>query len=169
MKNSLIKGLNLKRYYEGGYWGIKNNDYNKIGTLKNNTLAESTIKSIYYMLESTNFLKFRRCSHSFTVRYSEGDTQVVFITICNNGELNILKLGNNRKNKELSEVTIFKDTLFALFLNETNNYSLLEFENLDYLNFDALEKPNNELLKNQYPEYKSYFDLFNEIDEFSNS
>lgn len=148
----LIKQLNLSKHPEGGYFRelYRSNELIPQSNLPSRySGARSISTSIYFMLTKNDVSKFHRIKSDEIWHFYLGDPLDIYV-INNNGELKVLRLGNDFGKGETPQIIIEKNQWFGA-KTSANSFSLLGCTVAPGFDFEDFELAERGTLLSDYP------------------
>ena len=149
--NYWITNLNLQAHPEGGYfketYRAEETVLNKYG--KN----RSASTGIYFLITSANFSAFHKIESDEMWHFHGGSPLVVYV-LMPNGELNILKIGNDLEKGQTPQAIVPAGCWFASRVEVSNSYSFVGCTVAPGFDFQDFVLANRQELTAEYPKHK---------------
>jgi uncharacterized protein len=152
----LIQKLQLQAHPEGGFYKETYRSEELITTADGR--VRNVFTSIYFLLENEEKSHFHRIKSDETWYFHQGETME--IVVLQDGELQILSLGNNLEMGEVPFLTILANTWFASKIKSNRGYSLVSCVVGPGFDFGDFELANKKQLLEEYPEFKTIIEEF---------
>jgi uncharacterized protein len=153
----LVEKLGLQKHIEGGYFS---ETYRSEVILKDFCFSDdikgdrNLSTAIYFLLTGNDFSAFHKLKSDEIWHFYEGSSLNIYI-IENNGNLKIIKLGQNVENDDSFQIIIKSGQWFAAELIDKNAYCLCGCTVSPGFDFRDFELGKREELINLYPQNKN--------------
>ncbi|MDG1475513.1 MAG: cupin domain-containing protein [Vicingaceae bacterium] len=153
MKNAqyYIKHLQLEQHPEGGYF--KETYRSKENVINRNGVERSASTGIYFLITSEFYSAFHKIESDEMWHYHDGAALSVYI-ITENGELEILKIGNDIENGEQLQGVVPAGCWFASKVAISNSFSLVGCTVAPGFDFDDFVLAERKELIQEFPKHK---------------
>lgn len=152
----IIKQLDLQKHPEGGYFKEM---YRSTETIPNRVLGNTFVgdrnhaTSIYFLLTTDNFSAFHKINQDEIWHFYKGSCLHLHI-ITQQGEHQIIKIGNNLENGEVPQFVVKAGDWFAAEVPTKNSYTLVGCTVSPGFDFRDFEMPEKRKLISLYPEHE---------------
>ena len=150
MKNEQywIEKLQLEKHPEGGYF--KETYRSKEEVINRNGAQRSASTGIYFLMTDSAFSAFHKIESDEMWHFYDGAALSVYM-IRANGELEILKIGNDIENGEQLQGVVPAGCWFASKVDVPNAFSLVGCTVAPGFDFDGFVMAERETLTQEYP------------------
>lgn len=151
-----VEKYNMQVHPEGGYF---KETYRSEGSIAKNALPanfkgdRSFATGIYFLLESHHFSAFHRIESDELWHFYTGCPLNVYY-IDNEGNMNIIKLGDNPENGEVFQAVVPAGVWFGSKPTKPDGYSLVGCTVSPGFDFQDFELANRQNLLEQYPQHE---------------
>lgn len=152
----LIEKLHLQAHPEGGFYRETFRSEQKMTTIEGNERNVST--AIYYLLENEDKSHFHRIKSDESWFFHQGEC--LEIVSLQDGELQMIWLGNNVEQGEVPQATIPANTWFSCKIRSASGYSLVSCTVAPGFDFADFELANKNDLMEEYPSFKNVIEEF---------
>ena len=152
---SLIKKYNLLPHPEGGWFKETYKSVEKISVagLPDRFSGERAFSTaIYFLLENGNFSAFHRIKSDECWHFYAGGCLLVYI-IHHNGELQVVRLGNNPERDEVFQFVVPANCWFASIPDTDVEFSFVGCTVAPGFDFKDFELAGQESLIKEYPQH----------------
>lgn len=152
----LVKHLELKPHPEGGYFREmyrSEESHLKEHLPRRFSGSRSHCTSIYFLLFGNNFSAFHRIKSDEIWHHYEGST-IEILSINDDGELSIHKLGKNFDNNEKSQIVIKAGDWFGSRVQDKDSYALVGCTVAPGFDFEDFEMAERSSLLSSFPQHK---------------
>ena len=158
MNSNSMKGINYWKdklemlpHPEGGFY--KETYRSELTVTNRNGNNRSASTAIYFLMTSDNFSAFHKIESDEMWHFYQGSPLSVYV-ITENGELTILKIGNNPDKGEVLQAIVPAGCWFASRVDDKNTYSLVGCTVSPGFDFEDFELAERDKLTSEYPEHK---------------
>jgi predicted cupin superfamily sugar epimerase len=155
--NQLIQKYNLELHPEGGWYKqtYKSNEEIEADALPGRFGANRSFSTaIYFLLEKENFSAFHRIKSDECWHFYAGDPLLIYI-IEQNGELEVISLGNDLENGQSFQYVVPANCWFASRPAPGSEYCFVGCTVSPGFEFEDFELADGTELSVMYPQHKS--------------
>jgi predicted cupin superfamily sugar epimerase len=151
-----VEKLKMQSHPEGGFFA---ETYRSTETIDDNSLPKrfsgdrNFSTGIYFLLESHHFSAFHRIQSDEMWHFYAGDAIKVYY-IDKEGNMLIIKLGNNPENEEVFQAVVPAGVWFGSKPAVENSYSLVGCTVAPGFDFADFEMPDQRTLLKEYPQHE---------------
>ena len=152
-----VEKLKMQSHPEGGFFA---ETYRSTETIDDNSLPKrfsgdrNFSTGIYFLLESHHFSAFHRIQSDEMWHFYAGDALNVYY-IDNEGNMQIIKLGNNPDNGEVFQAVVPAGVWFGSKPAVENSYSLVGCTVAPGFDFVDFEMPDRHTLLQEFPQHEN--------------
>jgi len=152
-----VEKLKMQSHPEGGFFA---ETYRSTEKIDNNSLPKrfsgdrNFSTGIYFLLESHHFSAFHRIQSDEMWHFYAGDALNVYY-IDNEGNMQIIKLGNNPENEEVFQAVVPAGVWFGSKPAVENSYSLVGCTVAPGFDFVDFEMPDRHTLLQEFPQHEN--------------
>jgi len=152
-----VEKLKMQSHPEGGFFA---ETYRSTETIDDNSLPKRFLgdrnfsTGIYFLLESHHFSAFHRIQSDEMWHFYAGDALNVYY-IDNEGNMQIIKLGNNPENGEVFQAVVPAGVWFGSKPAVENSYSLVGCTVAPGFDFVDFEMPDRHTLLQEFPQHEN--------------
>lgn len=152
-----VEKLKMQSHPEGGFFA---ETYRSTEKIDNNSLPKrfsgdrNFSTGIYFLLESHHFSAFHRIQSDEMWHFYAGDALNVYY-IDNEGNMQIIKLGNNPENEEVFQAVVPAGVWFGSKPAVENSYSLVGCTVAPGFDFADFEMPDRHTLLQEFPQHEN--------------